>query len=74
MKDTLALEDIQRILSAKKSYMEQQYMVKEIGVFGSYVQGRQTRHSDVDIIANVNFAYTDIADTIYANGVTHYGQ
>ena len=52
MKETLTLEDIQRILRMKKSYIEEQYHVKEIGVFGSYVQGRQTKKSDVDILVD----------------------
>ena len=30
----------------------QQYHVKEMGVFGSYVQGRQTKRSDVDILVD----------------------
>ena len=52
MKEILTLEEIQRILSMKKSYMEQQYHVKEIGVFGSYVQHQQTKRSDVDILVD----------------------
>ena len=50
----MTLEDIQRLLRMKESYMEQQYHVREIGVFGSYVQGRQTKRSDVDILVDFN--------------------
>ena len=62
MKEILTLEDILRILSVKKPYMEQQYHVKEIGVFGSYVQHQQTKRSDVDILVDFHktisaFAY-----------------
>ena len=52
MKGTLTLEDIQRLLRLKKAYMEQQYHVKEIGVFGSYDQHQQTKRSDVDILVD----------------------
>ena len=52
MKETVTLEEIQQILRAKKSYIEEQYHVKEIGVFGSYVQGRQTKRSEVDILVD----------------------
>ena len=52
MKETLTLDDIQCTLRTKKTYIEEQYHVKEIGVFGSYVQGRQTKRSDVDILVD----------------------
>jgi hypothetical protein len=62
MKESLTLEDIQHILRMNKTYMEQQYHVAEIGVFGFYVQGQQTKRSDVDILVDFNktisaFAY-----------------
>ena len=73
MKETLTLEEIQRILRIKKDYIEQQYHVKEIGVFGSYVQHRQTNRSDVDILVDFKktisaFAYirlkTELSDLL----------
>ena len=62
MKESLTITEIKHILSEKKSYIEQQYHVKEIGVFGSYAQGRQTKRSDVDILVDFHktisaFAY-----------------
>lgn len=58
MKETLTLEEVQRILRMKKPHIEQQYHVKEIGVFGSYVQGRQIKRSDIDIL--VDFHKTSV--------------
>ena len=62
MKNILTLADIQQVLKKEKPYLEAQYHVKEIGVFGSYVQGRQTQRSDVDILVDFHetisaFAY-----------------
>jgi predicted nucleotidyltransferase len=60
--DALTLETIQNALREKKTYMEQQYKIKEIGVFGSYVHGSQTQRSDIDILVDFHstisaFAY-----------------
>ncbi len=44
------LTEIKKILQAQKSYLAEKYGVKEIGVFGSYVRGDQTRTSDLDIL------------------------
>ena len=69
MKAALTLEDIQRILRTKKTYIEEQYHVKEIGVFGSYVKGNQTQRSDVDILIDFNktisaFSYVRLKDEL----------
>lgn len=46
----ITLAEIKQILQAQKPYLAQKYGVKEIGVFGSYVRGEQTRTSDLDIL------------------------
>lgn len=47
MKD---LEKLQKKLESVKSYLEEKYGVKEIGIFGSYVRGEQTEGSDLDVL------------------------
>lgn len=44
------LKEIQAVLSAHKAGLMQQYKLKEIGIFGSYVRGEQKRGSDIDIL------------------------
>ena len=36
-------------LSKNKSYIEQNFEVDKIGLFGSYAKGKQTEESDIDI-------------------------
>ena len=44
------VEDIKRTLSAHKAELKNNFKVKTIGVFGSYVRGEQKRKSDVDVL------------------------
>ena len=44
------LEEIKNIIAKYKKTLEQVYMVKEIGIFGSYVRNEQHSKSDVDIL------------------------
>ncbi len=44
------LEEIEQILKAQKPYLKEKYHISEVGVFGSYVRGEQTRKSDVDVL------------------------
>lgn len=57
MKD---LKQIKSILAANKQFLNQMYSVKEIGIFGSFVRGEQTRRSDVDILVE----FGDVPDLI----------
>lgn len=43
-------EEIRNILSAHRKELEIKYKVKEIGVFGSFIKGRQKKKSDIDIL------------------------
>ncbi len=45
-----SLTEIKKILKEHKEELKEKYMVKEIGIFGSYVRGEQKRSSDVDIL------------------------
>jgi hypothetical protein len=44
------LESIKQILSQHKAELEKKFKVKYIGVFGSYVHGKQNKRSDLDIL------------------------
>jgi uncharacterized protein len=44
------INEIKRILEKKKNVLQQEYGVKELGVFGSFVRGEQDGKSDLDIL------------------------
>ena len=44
------LGEIRRILKKEKPYLSEQYWVKELGVFGSFVRGEESDGSDLDIL------------------------
>lgn len=47
------MTDIDRVaktLKEHKAELEEEYGLSEIGIFGSYVEGRQTEESDLDIL------------------------
>lgn len=50
----MSYKQFARILGKHKKDLCEQYKVKEIGIFGSFVRGEQKKRSDVDIL--VDFA------------------
>ncbi|MCK4527082.1 nucleotidyltransferase family protein [candidate division WOR-3 bacterium] len=44
------IEEIKEILVKHKGEIKEEYRVKEIGIFGSYVRGEQRRRSDIDLL------------------------
>jgi hypothetical protein len=44
------LERIKQMLVELKPFLQQKYKVKEIGIFGSYVKGKEKKTSDIDIL------------------------
>ena len=44
------LKEIERILADHKEELYQKYKIKEIGIFGSFVRGEESKESDVDIV------------------------
>lgn len=46
------LKNIKKKLSKYKPTLEEQYKIREIGVFGSYVRGEQKKKSDLDILVD----------------------
>lgn len=44
------LKEIEKILAKNKKELEQNYNIREIGIFGSYVNGKPAKTSDIDIL------------------------
>lgn len=53
MKLRKSLEEIKKILQAKKAILSKEFKVKEIGLFGSFVHGKQRKESDIDILVEL---------------------
>ena len=47
---SLTLDEILSILRLHLPELRERYGVASLGVFGSYVRGEQSRHSDVDVL------------------------
>ena len=47
---TTPLQDTLKKLRAYLPEIKDQYQIKEIGVFGSFVRGEETENSDIDIL------------------------
>ncbi|MCR4321780.1 MAG: nucleotidyltransferase domain-containing protein [Candidatus Brocadiaceae bacterium] len=45
-----SLEEVVAYLKKNKTYLYDRFGVTSIGVFGSFVKGEQTAHSDVDMV------------------------
>ena len=62
------LDDIEQKLKQNKSYLREQYKVKEIGVFGSYIHGEESEDSDVDILVEfeetIGWEFIDLKEYI----------
>jgi uncharacterized protein len=44
------IEEIKQILAESKDRLISRYKIREIGIFGSYTQNKQRKHSDIDIL------------------------
>lgn len=47
------INEIITYLREKKAFLHERFGVTRIGVFGSFVQGGQTRRSDIDLLVEV---------------------
>jgi predicted nucleotidyltransferase len=58
--------DIEQKLRGQKDFLESQFFVKKIGIFGSYARDEQTEESDVDVLVEfsrpVGFAFIRLKD------------
>ena len=43
-------KEIEQILKKNKKYLKRKFKVEEIGIFGSFVRGEESKESDVDIL------------------------
>jgi len=43
-------KEIEETLKKYKPILREKFSVKEIGIFGSYVRGEESEHSDIDIL------------------------
>jgi predicted nucleotidyltransferase len=67
--DMNRLEDIKKKLVEIKPILQEKYKEKEIGIFGSYVKGRQRKSSDIDILVDFEevpdlFSFVEIEEFI----------
>jgi len=46
-------EEIREVIRGHKEDFREKFGVKEIGIFGSYVKGKQSENSDVDILVEL---------------------
>jgi len=46
-------EEIKEILQKNKQKFREQYGLKDIGIFGSYIRGEQVAESDLDILVEL---------------------
>jgi len=46
------IEEIKREIAAQLPSLQEKFAVKEIGIFGSVLSGKQTPESDVDILVD----------------------
>jgi uncharacterized protein len=46
-------EEIKEVLQKNKNELREQYGLKEIGIFGSYVRGEQKEESDLDLLVEL---------------------
>lgn len=45
-----SLEEVKDILARNKGALRERFKVKELGIFGSFVKGRQKKRSDIDVL------------------------
>ena len=46
------IEEIKTILFNNKDSLKEKYNINEIGIFGSYIKGSQSKKSDIDILVD----------------------
>ena len=49
----ITFEEIKELLQKNKPIFREQYGLKDIGIFGSYVRGEQVAESDLDILVEL---------------------
>ena len=62
------LDEIYKILRAHIPQLQNKFRIKNLGIFGSYPRGRQSRASDIDILVE----YQDIPDLLEFISLENY--
>ncbi len=55
----MQIEEVKNRLAEQRTEIQRLFHVKKIGIFGSFVQDRQTRRSDVDILVEFEKGHKD---------------
>ncbi|MCM3127547.1 nucleotidyltransferase family protein [Paenibacillus provencensis] len=59
-------EEVKRILKEQKEFLNREYHVSKIGVFGSYARDEHSESSDIDILVEftrpVGFEFIELKD------------
>lgn len=58
----LSSEEIIQFLKENQSYLQQNYFVTEIGLFGSFARNEQNENSDIDILVEFAPGTSDLYD------------
>lgn len=56
--------NIKEKLEKSKPYLNKNFHVKELGIFGSYIRGVHDRYSDIDIIVEFEHGHRDFFNYI----------
>jgi len=59
-------KEIEEILKKNKPFLKKKFHVKEIGIFGSYARGEESKNSDIDILVkfsnSVGWEFIDLKE------------
>lgn len=53
------INGIKKVLESNNAYLKETYYVKEIGIFGSFIHGKQTSVSDIDVLVSFENGHKD---------------
>ena len=51
--------DVRHVLMSNASYLKEYFYVKELGIFGSFANGKQRKSSDVDVLVVFDKGHKD---------------
>jgi uncharacterized protein len=68
---TIAKHEIQRRLISSKEFIESEFHVKEIGLFGSFITGENTSASDIDILVEFHKGHKDFFNYMRLKNYLH---
>jgi uncharacterized protein len=57
---TIDKGDVKHVLMSNASYLKEAFYVKELGIFGSFANGKQRKSSDVDVLVVFDKGHKDL--------------